>query len=69
MPPRAATATRSLNLPTSPYGRYHYALRDTMRMRYKTPTEECCRRTVRQMKEVPDVFHNGQWEMEASSSS
>jgi AraC-like DNA-binding protein len=64
----ATTSSNSnpfLEFANKSYGRYHYALRDTMRMRYKTPTEECCRRTVRQMKEVPDVFHNGQWEMEA----
>jgi AraC-like DNA-binding protein len=48
-----------------PYAEYHYDLRDTIRMRYKTPTEACLELTVKQLKSVPDVFHNGQWEMEA----
>lgn len=48
-----------------PYASYHYALRDTLRKRHLTPTQECCDLTVKQLSAVPDVFHDGQWKIEA----
>src|SRR5574344_1386528 len=33
--------------------------------RHLTPTQACCDLTVKQLSAVPDVFHDGQWKIEA----
>ena len=48
-----------------PYGTYHYALRDTLRKRHLIRTQKCCDLTVSQLRSVPDLLHDGQWEMES----
>lgn len=48
-----------------PYGAYHYALRDTLRIRYDLKDPALVAHTVEQMRELPDVLHDKQWEIEA----
>lgn len=48
-----------------PYGEIHYALRDTLKHRYVNVTPECLTLTVRQLREIPDTYHNGQWKIES----
>ena len=40
-----------------PYGSYHYALRDTLRERFDHDNAARIPLAVKQMREVPDVFH------------
>jgi AraC-like DNA-binding protein len=47
-----------------PYASYHYALRDSMRVRYKSRNLKFVQLSARQMKSLPDVFHDGQWQIE-----
>jgi len=47
------------------YAEYHYALRDTMRKRYKSVNQAFVDLSARQMKSLPDKFHDGQWQIEA----
>lgn len=48
-----------------PYGSYHYALRDTLRERFDHDNAARIPLAVKQMREVPDVFHDHQWEIQA----
>jgi AraC-like DNA-binding protein len=48
-----------------PYASYHYALRDSMRKRYKSRNIRFVNLSIRQMKSLPDVFQDGQWQLEA----
>lgn len=48
-----------------PYGNYHYALRDTMRVIYATDDEVAIAKAVAQMRALPDRLHDRQWNLEA----
>jgi AraC-like DNA-binding protein len=48
-----------------PYASYHYALRDSMRIRYKKGSVALMQLTIKQMKSLPDKFHDGQWQIES----
>lgn len=48
-----------------PYASYHYALRDTFRHYYKKHDLKAMKLAIRQMRSLPDVFHDGQWQIEA----
>lgn len=47
------------------YGTYHYALRDSLRLRYDSNNYAYTLRTVKQLRSLPDALHNHQWSMEA----
>lgn len=47
------------------YADYHYALRDTLRTVYATDNEESIMQAVEQMRLLPDIFHDRQWQLEA----
>jgi AraC-like DNA-binding protein len=63
--PTCSAENPFLQFAGKPYALYHYALRDTLRKRHLTPTQACCDLTVKQLSAVPDVFHDGQWKIEA----
>lgn len=48
-----------------PYGTYHYAIRDSMRKRYDGNNYPFVMRTVAQLRQLPDVLNDGQWQLEA----
>jgi AraC-like DNA-binding protein len=48
-----------------PYAAYHYALRDSLRHRYKSRDLKFVKLSAWQMRILPDVFHDGQWQLEA----
>jgi AraC-like DNA-binding protein len=54
-----------VNFVGKPYGSYHYALRDTLRVRYDLNDGRLVERTVEQMRSLPDALHDHQWQMEA----
>ncbi len=48
-----------------PYGTYHYAIRDSMRKRYDSNNYPFVMQTVAQLRQLPDVLNDGQWQLEA----
>jgi YesN/AraC family two-component response regulator len=48
-----------------PYGSYHYALRDSLRLRYNSNNYAYAIRTVKQLRSLPDALHDHQWKLEA----
>ena len=48
-----------------PYASYHYAIRDSLRLRYATHDTKYADRTVKQLRDLPDRFHDKQWKLEA----
>jgi AraC-like DNA-binding protein len=48
-----------------PYGSYHYALRDSMVALLDLNDVGLMQYSVNLLRKLPDVFHNGQWQMEA----
>lgn len=48
-----------------PYGEYHYQLRDTIRKIYASGDAAEIEKAAIQMKNLPDHFHDRQWQLEA----
>lgn len=48
-----------------PYADIHYALRDTLRVRYYARDLNFANLAVQQMRALPDTYHDHQWDLEA----
>lgn len=48
-----------------PYSSYHYALRDSLRLRYDSNNYQYTHRTVEQLHNLRDALHDHQWKLEA----